>query len=257
MTWLFNYLIAFTSLHNSYIVREFVIKSTKTPFFLLDLLAQKVFFTKATDWSNFLLKKTGAYYCFLVHHIFLWTLSPCLQFVSSRRSKLRASMWTLLPLFTNSPNTEKFCFSFLFLPFLLFCFYFFVYWDKYRKSAGFDKLKPLKKYQPDHLMKQTYKSLLLVISSSGSVPHKSLTGVYFWLCISFSTKEQRVCLIDHREWYLPLWHSREKKFDLKKFIPNISEEFTVVINLTPSNAWFERLSLRPSNLVSVKTKISN
>ena len=40
-----------------------------------------------------------------------------------------------------------------------------------------------------------------------------------------------------------LWHSLEKKIDLKKHVPKISEELTVVINLTPSNAWFRGISL--------------
>ena len=45
---------------------------------------------------------------------------------------------------------------------------------------------------------------------------------------------------------------KNKKFDVKKLTPKISEEFTIVIlfivychNLTPSNAWFEGVSLRP------------
>ena len=33
-----------------------------------------------------------------------------------------------------------------------------------------------------------------------------------------------------------------------KNLPKILEAFTVVMNLTPSNAWFEGVSLRPCNL---------
>ena len=62
-----------------------------------------------------------------------------------RRKKLRASMKALLLLLTKSPNAKKivflsaFCLSF-------FCFCFLTYWDHYRKYAGFDSYKPLKKY---------------------------------------------------------------------------------------------------------------
>ena len=44
-----------------------------------------------------------------------------------------------------------------------------------------------------------------------------------------------------------MWYDilENKKFDVKKCIPKISEEFTIVINLTHSNAWFEGVSQRP------------
>ena len=52
-------------------------------------------------------------------------------------------------------------------------------------------------------------------------------------------------MIDHRQWHLRYDILENKKFDVKKLIPKITEEFTIVTNLTPSNAWFEEVSLSP------------
>ena len=55
-------------------------------------------------------------------------------------------------------------------------------------------------------------------------------------------------MTDHRQWHL--WYDilENKKFDVKN-LPNISKASTIVINLTPSNAWCEGVSLRPCLLI--------
>ena len=78
-----------------------------------------------------------------------------------------------------------------------------------------------------------------------SLPHKFLTGVYFPLRISYGPKEGRACLINHRQWHLLYDTFENKKFYVKKLTKNIGRVFTIVINLTLSNAWFEGVSLRP------------
>ena len=67
--------------------------------------------------------------------------------LASQKRKLLLSMKTLLLLLTKSPNARKFCFSVCFLSF--FCFFHFrllAYSDHYRKFAGFDSLKSIKKH---------------------------------------------------------------------------------------------------------------
>ena len=61
-----------------------------------------------------------------------------------RINKLWPSMKTLLLLLTKSPNARKSCLFVCFLSF--FRFRFLAYWDLYCKFAGFDSLKPIKKY---------------------------------------------------------------------------------------------------------------
>ena len=51
-------------------------------------------------------------------------------------------------------------------------------------------------------------------------------------------------MVDHRQWHLRYDIIENKKSGVKKLIPKISVEFTIEINLTPSNAWFEWISLR-------------
>ena len=80
---------------------------------------------------------------------YLPTIPSCISAVGEGTSKPETSYSTktLLLLLSKSPNTRKFCFSLCFLSFFrFFHFRFLAYWDQYRKFAGFDSFKPLKKY---------------------------------------------------------------------------------------------------------------
>ena len=112
-------------------------------------------------WNWCVLTKTTGSWCFLLKkylivvnlsHISL-SLNHSIKYVccwqgnEGARKKLLPPMKTLLLLLTKSPNARKFCSSYCYLSFVrFFRFLILVYWDDYFKFAGFDSLKPLKKY---------------------------------------------------------------------------------------------------------------
>ena len=65
---------------------------------------------------------------------------------------------------------------------------------------------------------------------------------YFLLCIFCWPKEGQVCLIDQRQWQF-MTLSRIKNMTSKNLYQKYRKSF-FTNNLTPSNAWFEGVSLR-------------
>ena len=151
---LFNHLIAFTSVHT---VSHYILHAQRVcgqiyneNVFFLDLLVQEPFFHN-NHWFQLLSIKTRLEHLIVLnlnHIACLSTLPSSLLVANSRISKLRASMKRFLLLLTKSPNKRRFCSSVHFLSF--FRFRFLAYWDNYRKFAGFDVFKTLKRYYSGH-----------------------------------------------------------------------------------------------------------
>ena len=125
-------------------------------------------------------------------------------------------------LLTNSPHARKFCFSVCFLSF--FCFFlFFAFWPIETTTTdlqGSTHSNPSKSTKPSNRESSL---------KPGSLSQKSLADIYFSLCIFCWPKEGRGCLIDQRQQHL--WYDilKNKKFYVKKLIPKIPEEFSIVI----------------------------
>ena len=124
-------------------------KISETTSFFWIFLCRNSSFTKTTDSCFFLLKKylivvNLSHNTLSLNHYIMYV---CCWQRNQKQALLLRVMKTLLLLLAKSPSAKKFCFLICFQSFLrFFRFRFLAYWDHYCKFAGFDSLKPLKKY---------------------------------------------------------------------------------------------------------------
>ena len=133
-------------------------------------------------------------------------------------------MKTFLLLLTKSPKARNFCFSLCFMSFFRF-FFVFVFCPIEITTANLTHSNIQKILNQVTLSNKHMNHLFWV---KGSLDHYHINS-YFSLFIFYWPKEGYTSLIAHRHRHFRYGILKNKKFDVKKLLPKISAEFTIVI----------------------------